>query len=217
MRRISKFLVVAIWTAFIYILFRLNLLTGNINNLNQFFNSSGNYKELLFIALSSLRIVAFIPSAVFMILGGMLFNPFEGVALTLISVVLSETIVYITSKILVSSQIKKQLINKYPRLYELLLKNNKRILAIGILCPIAPSDMVCFLASSTGLSYSKFILTVIVSNTPMMILYGFLGSSVLASANNTIIIACIIVMISIYSVYLWKKEQREESLTVKHC
>lgn len=130
MKRINKFLIIAVWAALIYILFRLDLLTGNMDNLNQFFNSCGSYKVLIFIALSSLRIVALIPSAVFMILGGVIFNPFEGVLLTLISVVLSETMVYLTSKILVSSSVQGLLVNKYPKLYEQLLKNNTKILAI---------------------------------------------------------------------------------------
>jgi uncharacterized membrane protein YdjX (TVP38/TMEM64 family) len=80
MKRISKFLILTVWAVLIYILFRLNLLTGNMDNLNQFFNSCGKYKALIFIALSSLRIVALIPSAVFMILGGVIFNPFVAIA-----------------------------------------------------------------------------------------------------------------------------------------
>jgi uncharacterized membrane protein YdjX (TVP38/TMEM64 family) len=212
MKKISKLLIIAVWAGLIYILFRLDLLTGNIDNLNQFFNSCGDYKALIFIALSSLRIVALIPSAVFMVLAGVIFNPLEGILLTLISVMLSETIVYITSKVLVSSGIQNLLINKYPRLYELLLKNNTKILAIGILCPIAPSDVACFLASSTGLTYRKFILTVVIANMPMTMLYGFLGNSFLSSGNNTMIIAVIIIAISIYSLYLWNKEQGVQRL-----
>lgn len=208
----NKFLLISVWATLIYILFRFNLLTGNMDNLNQFLNSYGSYKELIFIALATLRIVAFIPSAVFMILAGIIFNPLEGVALAFISVVLSETIIFVLSKILVYSDIQDYLVKRNPKLYKLLLKNNTKILAIGILCPIAPSDLACFLAGSSGLSYKKFILTVIISNMPMMILFSFLGSSVLSSASNTIIIAIIIAVMSIYSIYLWKKEQRVERL-----
>lgn len=208
MKKTSKFLVVAIWAALAYVLFRLNLLNGDMDNLNQFFNNYGSNKVLIFIVLASLRIVALIPSAVFMILGGILFNPLAGVVLTLISVIISETIVYVTSKILLGSQIQDNLVKKYPKLYELLLKNNKKVLAIGILCPIAPSDIACFLASSTGLNYRKFILIAIISNIPMMILYSFLGNNILSSTGNTIIVGVIIAVISIYSVYLWNKAQR---------
>jgi uncharacterized membrane protein YdjX (TVP38/TMEM64 family) len=212
MKKISKFLVIAIWVALIYILFRLDLLTGNIDNLNQFFDDSGSYKPLIFIALSSLRIVALIPSAVFMILGGIIFNPFEGILLTTVSVIISESMVYLASKVLVCSHIQNYLINKYPKLYELLLRNNTKILSIGILCPIAPSDVACFLASSTGLSYRKFMKTVVVSNLPMTILYSFLGNNVLSSTNNTIIIIAIIILLSGYSIYLWNRAQRQQRL-----
>ncbi|MDW8799989.1 VTT domain-containing protein [Clostridium sp. A1-XYC3] len=212
MRKISKISIITVWLALIYILFRINLLSGDINDLNEFINNCGTYKIIIFIALSSLRIVALIPSTVFMILGGIIFNPIEGGALTLVSVILSETILYITSKVLVSSDITNYLVNKYPKLYKLLLKNNTKILAIGILCPIAPSDVACFLASSTGLNYRKFILTVIAANIPMIILYSFLGDSVMSSANNVIIITFIILIISIYSIYLWNKEQKNQRL-----
>lgn len=212
MKKISKFLIIVIWGALIYILFRLNLLTGNIDNLNQFFNGCDSFKVLIFIGLSTFRIVALIPSAVFMILGGILFDPLKGILLTLISVILSETIVYLTSRILIGSNIQNYITNKYPKLYQLLLKNNTRILAIGILCPVAPSDVACFLASSTGISYRKFILTVVISNMPMMILYGFLGNSFLSSGSNTIMLLGIIIIISIYSLYLWSKEQKIQKL-----
>ncbi|MDP4090558.1 MAG: VTT domain-containing protein [Bacillota bacterium] len=208
MRKGSKFLIITVWAALIYILFRFNLLSGNMDNLNRFLNGFGGYKELIFVALAALRIVALIPSAVFMILAGMIFNPFEGAALAFISVVLSETIIFIVSKILVRSNLQDYLVKKNPKLYRLLLKNNTKILAIGILCPIAPSDIACFLGGSTGLSYRKFILTVVLSNMPMMILYSFLGNNVLSSASNTIAIAVVIAATSIYSIHLWNKEQR---------
>lgn len=212
MKRISKFVIIGIWIAIIYILYKLNLLTGNKDKLVEVFCEFGDYKELVFVALSSLRVVVLIPSAVFMILGGIIFNPLEGILLTLISVILSETIVYLTSKVLIGSNIQNYLVNKYPKLYELLLKNNMRILAIGILCPVAPSDVACFLAKSTGIDYKKFILTVVLSNTPMMILYGFLGDSFLSSNSNTMMILAIIIMISIYSLYLWNKEHKMQKL-----
>lgn len=210
MKKYMKFLMIVIWAALLYIFFRLNLLNSNLGSLNKFFSISNNYKELIFIALSSLRIVALIPSIVFIIIGGLMFNPIDGFALNLISIILSETIVYMTSNILVESRIHNYIVNKYPKLYEVLLKNNTKILSIGILCPIAPSDAICFLASSTGLSYRKFIFIVITANTPMILLYSFMGYSAMSSIIDTVIISVIIAMISGYSIFLWNKAQREQ-------
>jgi len=58
----------------------------------------------------------------------------------------------------------------------------------------------------------KFILMVVISNMPMMILYSFLGDNVLSSASNTTIIAVIIAVMSICSIYLWNKEQSVKGL-----
>lgn len=212
MKKVSRFLTISTWAVLIYVLFRLDLLKGNIDNLTKIFDICGKYKEVLFITLSSLRIVALIPSSVFMLLGGMLFNPLEGLALTSISVIFSETIIYVTSRILVGSKIQSYLMNKYPKLSSALLRNNIKILAIGILCPIAPSDVACFLASSTSLKYKNFILTIIIANMPMMLLYNFLGSNILSSIGNTIIIVAIIILISGYSIYIWNKAENHQKL-----
>jgi len=53
---------------------------------------------------------------------------------------------------------------------------------------------------------------VVISNMPMMILYSFLGDNVLSSASNTTIIAVIIAVMSICSIYLWNKEQSVKGL-----
>lgn len=209
MKKISKFLIIAVWATLIYVLFKLDLINGNMNNLNKFFSSCNKYKVVLFIIFSTLRVVALMPSVMFMILGGMMFNPIEAFALTLVSILLSESIVYAVSKVLVSSGIQNYLVKKYPKTYSLLLKNNTRILAIGILCPIAPSDAACFLASSTGLNYRKYILTVVLANMPLMILYSFLGNSFIYSDNNITIIGVFILLIGSYSIYLWNKEQKQ--------
>lgn len=209
MKKISKFLVIAVWATLIYIFYKLNLLNGDMDNLNKFLDSFGSYKIVLFITLSTIRVAALIPSVAFMILGGIMFNPLEAFVLTLISVILSESIIYAASKALVSSSIQSYLVNKYPKLYNLLLKNSTRILAIGILCPVAPSDVACFLASSAGLSYRKFIFTVVLANMPLMLLYSFLGGSILSPNNNTIVTGGIILIITIYSMWLWNKEQKQ--------
>ncbi|GAA0742385.1 TVP38/TMEM64 family protein [Clostridium oceanicum] len=208
MKKISKFLVIFVWITLIYILFRFEILTGDIDNLNEILFMSSDYKKLIFLAVASIRVVTLIPSSVFMILGGMIFNPVDGVILTLLSILFSESIVYIVSKIFVTSDMQNYFVVKYPRIYEALLKNNSKILTLGVLCPIAPSDVICFLASSTGLNYGRFILIVLISNIPMMMLYVFLGNSALASTNTTIMVGAAIIMIGIYSSYLWKKQQK---------
>jgi uncharacterized membrane protein YdjX (TVP38/TMEM64 family) len=209
MKKLGKVLIIVVWVAIIYAFFKLNLLNGDMNKLSDFLKNHGEYKTLLFIALSTFRVLALIPSAVFMILGGIMFTPMQGFFLTLISVILSETIIFILSKVMLAAKVQEYLVNKYPKVYKLLLRNNTRILALGILCPLAPSDVACFLASSTGIKYGKFMVTVVIANIPMAILYSFLGDSVTSSLNNSLIIGSIVLVISCYSIYLWNREQKQ--------
>lgn len=209
MKKISKLLVLIIWRILLFILFRLNLLTGDISIWSQLINDCENYKEILFVAVFSLRVVAFIPAAIFILLGGIIFNPLKCFLLSLISVIISETIVYVTSKLLLGSKIENYLVNKNPKFYNLLQRNNTKVLALGILCPITPSDVACFLASSTGLSYMRFMNIVIAANIPGIVLYSFVGSSFKYSANSTIMLVSFIILISGYTTHLWKREQKQ--------
>lgn len=209
MKKLGKVLIIVVWAAIIYAFYKLNLLNGNVDKFAGFFKNHGNYKTLLFMALSTFRVLALIPSAVFMIIGGIMFTPIQGFFLTLISVILSETIIFILSKVMLATKVQEYLINKYPKVYKLLLKSNTRILALGILCPMAPSDVACFLACSTGIGYVKFIVTVVIANIPMAILYSFLGDSVISSLNNSLIIGSMVLAISCYSIYLWNREQKQ--------
>jgi uncharacterized membrane protein YdjX (TVP38/TMEM64 family) len=123
LKKISSFLIIFVWVTLIYMLFKLDLFNIDMNNLNIFFDSHRAYEVLIFISMSSLRIIALIPSSVFMVLGGILFKPMEGFVLMLVSVAISETIVYIVSKILIGSKLQSYLVDKYPKVYKLLCKN----------------------------------------------------------------------------------------------
>lgn len=212
MKKAGKLLIICIWIFIIYLLFKLNLFSASMNDVNKFISRYSQYKTLIFVLLSTIRVAALIPGAVFMIIGGIIFNPIEGIFLTLISIILSETIVYWVSRFLIGSKIEEYLINKYPNVYKALRKNNSKLLSIGIICPIAPSDAACFMASSTGLSYFKFILIVAISNLPMMFLYGFLGNSIVTSFNNTIVIASMIIAVAAYSIYAWNRAQKQTNV-----
>ncbi|MGL5353251.1 MAG: TVP38/TMEM64 family protein [Clostridium sp.] len=209
MKKISKLLVLIIWGILLFILFRLNLLTGDISIWSQLINDCENYKEILFVAVFSLRVIAFVPSAIFVLLGGIIFNPLKCCLLSLISVIISESIVYVISKSLLGSKIEHYLVGKYPKFYKILQSNNTKVLTLGILCPVTPSDVACFLASSTGLSYIRFMIIVIAANMPEIVLYSFFESSFKYSANSTIILVSFIIVIIGYTTYLWKREQKQ--------
>lgn len=212
LKKFTLLLMLIVFILLICILLKLNLTNNNLINL---FSSNFKYKELIFIILASLRIILFIPGSVFFIIAEIVFNPVEAFIINLTSIILSETILYFTSKILTESKIHKFINRKYPKLHQIIMRNNIKILVLGILCPIAPSDAACFLASSTGLSYKKFIIIVTLSNAPMLALYSLIGYSAVTSGLNAIIFTVIIVLISSCSIFFWNRVNLKHESIIK--
>lgn len=160
---------------------------------------------IIFLILSTTRIFTFLPGAIFMIIGGMIFDPVKSFLLTLISITISETIIFIISKNFCNGGLIEKITAKYPKIIDIAKEYNNKFLVLGILCPVAPTDLVCFISSYAGLKYKNFILTVILSNIPIIIVYNILGQSFLYSIYYFLFIACTFLGISIYLVQIWSK------------
>lgn len=204
MSKYIKLIIALLWICIFFIFNKLGFLTSNLDTLTDLLGHFQEYQVPLFVVLSTFRIITFIPSAVFMLLGGVILNPFIALALSILSIVLSESLVYIVSKSLFGVKLQQYLSRKYPNIYNLIQENNSQILLLGVLCPFAPTDAICSLSSSAGIKYFKFIAIVTVANLPMVSLYSFLGNSLLSSSYNIIILIITITVITLFTLRLWK-------------
>lgn len=148
MRRVTKLkkkiTIVSIWILFIYILKQNHLFSLDMDTLKQFISGNTKYAMLLFVALWVVRLLIFIPGVTLMILGGICFDPIVGFLLSMVGMILSETVVYIFSRIFSNEKIIQYLERKHPELKTSLESYNYKLLALGIICPIAPTDAICF-------------------------------------------------------------------------
>jgi uncharacterized membrane protein YdjX (TVP38/TMEM64 family) len=198
-------LIIALLWFFIFIIFnKLGIFTGDIDNLVDLLTDFQQYEIPVFLILSTIRIISFIPSTVFVLLGGIILNPFAALLLSIVSIILSESIVYVLSRSLFGVRLQKYLSGKYPNIHELIQKNNSKVLLIGVLCPFAPTDAICSLSSSAGIKYTKFIAIVTAANLPMVSLYSFLGDSLISSSFNSVIIIVTLLLISLFTLRLWR-------------
>lgn len=161
--------------------------------------------EVFFIGLWSIRLIAFIPGVTLMLLGGLIFEPNKAFVLSLLGIVISDAIVFAIAKVKILSGLRKKIENKYPEVISLLEAYNYKILGIGILCPVAPTDAIVFLSSYMGISFSKFLLVFIGANLPALFLYSYLGQSFDGSIFNTIMIVVTLTITGIFSVKLWNE------------
>lgn len=176
----------------------------SIENLKMIIKGS-NIAYLIFLGIWIIRLIAFIPGVSLMLLGGLIFSPIEALILSLLGLVLSDTLVFILGKMDLFEGIKNKIKKKYKDIYKLVEEENHKILAIGVLCPVAPTDGICYLSSYLGLGYRRFIITFIIANIPAVSLYSFLGDSFSNSIYNTVFIIITLIVTSIITIKKWNK------------
>ena len=133
---------------------------------------SKRFSELIFIGIWSLRLILFIPGVTLMLLGGIIFEPSKAFLLSMTGVVISDILVFLLAKSKLLDKIRSKLTNKYPEIISLIKEYSYKILGVGVLCPVAPTDVIVFLSSYVGMKFSKFLLVFITANIPALFLYS---------------------------------------------
>jgi uncharacterized membrane protein YdjX (TVP38/TMEM64 family) len=194
------------------VLIRYYIKFSSLYDLFSFIIAHKKLSTVTFVILSSIRIFAFLPGMLFMVIGGILFDPIVAFILCMLSMIISETIVFIFGKNAYTMKFINKINNQYSQLMDISKKYNYQFLALGILCPISPTDIICFISAYMGLSYRNFLLTVIIANTPLIVIYNILGQSFLYSIYYFICIAITLFAMSIYLISIWNKVTRSTLL-----
>lgn len=202
---IKKIIIVACWLIIIACLYTSGLITADMTKIRSIVGNNQIGIMLFFVFISTFRVVFLIPSFAFIILGGMFFGASTGFMLSLISLIISETIIFIIAKYLGNKNLNDYLNKNHTKLMLLTKKYGCEFLALGIICPISPTDIVCFIASMMKFNYKNYIFTVIFANIPLMIMYSYLGENRCASPLNTFILITVISTISFYTISIWRK------------
>lgn len=206
MNKLFKGIVLLFWMAILFVFFKYQLYSNGIDKIIGFLQAYPRYSTLLFLTIASFRIFTLVPCTVFIIIAGMLFNPVEAFILVTIANLLSEVLLFFFVKATIGMGYQEKIINKYPKVYNLIQRNNVKILALGVSSPVVPSDIVCFFSVLTGISFNKYALTIFIADTPIILLYTFLGISMKYSLYVFIITLIIIVSISYMNYKKWNSQ-----------
>lgn len=200
-----KYFIILLWIILIGLLKLYNLIPINIYFLKGFLAHQAFYAALIFTGLWIIRLLALIPGVTLMVLGAMCFGPIYGFLLSLVGILLSESIVFLIAKTILSKKLNEFLEKKYTALKRQLQKDNFKLLALGIICPIAPTDIVCFLSASSGIKFSTYIYTVAIANIPLMALYSSMGINFGKSVYGILLIILSIALVAVISMRIWQK------------
>ncbi len=206
MNKLFKGLAFLLWIAILVVFFKYQLYIDGTGKITRFLQAYPNYSTLSFLMIASFRIFTFIPCTAFIISAGMLFNPVKAFILVTIANLLSEIFLFLFVKATIGMGYQEKIINKYPKIYSLIQNNNVKILALGVSSPVVPSDIVCFFSTLTGMPFSKYVLTIFIADTPVILLYTFLGISINYSLYAFIATLIIIVLMSYASYRKWNSK-----------
>ncbi|MGZ9818122.1 TVP38/TMEM64 family protein [Peribacillus simplex] len=197
-----KYAIIAIWLLSFFALAYFDLLPTDINTIKHFFSENQKYALVIFIGLWILRLLFLIPGTPLMILGGVYFGPIEEAILSTIGLVMSVTLIYFSNKVS-GKKTKNFMENRYKDLSFLIKTNNYKLLALGMICPIVPGDVLCFLSAANGIKYSTYILTIVLANAPLRLLYSYIGVSFTKSTGGLILTFVSIALMFIVSMKMW--------------
>lgn len=206
MNKLFKGIVFLFWIAILAVFFKYQLYIDGVGKITRFLQIYSKYSTLLFLIIASFRIFTLVPCTVFIISAGILFNPLKAFILVTIANLLSEVFLFLFVKSTIGMKYQEDIINKYPKIYSLIQDNNVKILALGVSCPVVPSDVICFFSVLTGMPFSKYILTIFIADTPVILLYTFLGMSMKCSIYVFITTLIIIISVSYVNYRRWNSK-----------
>lgn len=206
MGKLFKCIVFFVWALILLIFLKYQLYSNGSDKVIKFLNTYKEYSALLFLIIASLRIFTLIPCTVFIVIGGVLFNPLEAFLLTAIANLISEILLFFFVRLTLGMSYQNKIIQKYPKLYNRIKKNNVQILALGVSSPVVPSDIVCFFSVLTEITLIKYILTIFLADTPVILLYTFLGISIKYSIYVFAAMLIILILVNFINFKRWNSQ-----------
>lgn len=206
MKKRNKLILMAIfWLVIVVALYSQGLITTDVNKINEIIGKNPFNMRVLFVLLSTVRVLFFIPQTIFIIIGSMLFGPYAGFALSVLSLAMSQSIMYAIGRYFQNQLLGEEFLEKNKITMLILKKYGYKILALGIACPVTPSDLITLSAACIKLNFKKCIAIIVMADAPMIFLYGFLGTGIQGTFLFKILAIVAITFVSYYTFVIWNK------------
>jgi uncharacterized membrane protein YdjX (TVP38/TMEM64 family) len=180
-KRILLFLWLTILAVFWgYYLYNPEFITAN--NISEFLMKFESHLLIAYTILSIIRAFTLLPGSTFVIAGAFIFSsnlPMLLIA-SIIGIISSSTIIYFFSDYMGFDEYFQK---KYPKKMNYIRSKLESRYGFGFMLlwcalPIAPSDLVFYLAGSLHISYYKFILAVLIGHIFLFSLWIFLTNNI---------------------------------------
>lgn len=142
----------------------------------KFIVSCGIFGSIIFMSFQAIQVVIpILPGSLGCVAGVMAFGPFQGFLFNYIGICLGSVIAFLLAKRYGVSFVKKIAKEEQYEKYSAWLDKGHRfetLFAIAIFLPVAPDDLLCFLAGLTKMSLKKFTIIILLGKPLALIMYS---------------------------------------------
>ena len=145
-------------------------------NISSFIKSLGIFAPLVFIAIYIIGALAFLPSFIFTMLGGLVFGTAWGGVYSLFGATLGAMFSFLASRYIASDWLENSSSGLLEKLRNGTLDKGWRFVAFTRLAPIFPYNLQNYGYGLTKITCLEFTLTTFFAMAPSTFMYAYLGS-----------------------------------------
>jgi uncharacterized membrane protein YdjX (TVP38/TMEM64 family) len=132
--------------------------------------------SIVYLLLGSFRALTLIPATFLLVIALPFFSPGLMLALTLLGIAGSSSICYFFAEALHMDELFKRKHARHIETLTRLLQRHPLSITIGwSFCPFLPTDLICYVCGTLRVSYTKFILGVLIGEGAVCAIYIYLG------------------------------------------
>ena len=148
----------------------------------EFFQSNSTAVFITYVVLSVIRSVFFLPSTIFVVMGVVLYpdEPFLVLTVSMLGILLGATWIYLAAGFLkVEALFSANTQKKFQKAEIGMNKYGFWIVLFWSFFPAVPTDLICYVAGYSKMSYLKFITALFVGELVLVSLYIWTGKSLI--------------------------------------
>ena len=137
---------------------------------------------IVFIALSCIRALFFLPSTLFVLMGTVLYpdDPVFVLIVSMIGILIGATLVYKAAAILTPEQLfKGKNLTRMEGVRRKMDKYGFSIVLLWSFFPAVPTDLICYVAGTIKMTFWKFIFAVFLGEIILVSIYIWTGKSII--------------------------------------
>lgn len=150
---------------------------SSIEALQEYMKGFGIWAPLVFVLFQAVQVVVpLLPGAIGCVAGVLIFGSVEGFIWNYIGICSGSLAAFLLSRRFGRDFVKRMVSEKSYNKYAGWLEQKGRfdkMFAVAILLPVAPDDLLCYLAGLTRMKLEKFVFIVLLGKPAVLLLYSF--------------------------------------------